>query len=354
MLKSKQKGKPAGKRSGVGSFNAKKMLLPVFIGLGVIIWLFASEFEVESFKHVRFTLRSAGYILLAFVFIFGRDFGLIWRFKTMTDHLISWKQAYYVHILAEFTSAVTPSAVGGSALVAFFLNKEGVSGAKSTTIMVANLFLDELFFVLILPILFLLVPINEVFNSTSVLSGTIGVLFWTVYAILFCWTLFLYLILFYNSSWLKPITKVLFRVPFLRRWLHKIDGFFEQLALASEEIKKKPKKFWLLAFGTTALSWISRFLVVNALFMAFIDVDNHPVIFARQVLLWVVMIVSPTPGGSGLSEYAFKEYYNDIALGVGPILVIVLIWRIISYYLYLILGATVIPQWLNKSFGKQN
>ena len=57
--------------------------------------------------------------------------------------------------------------------------------------------------------------------------------------------------------------------------------------------------------------------------------------FGRQLLLWIVMVASPTPGGSGLSEFAFKEYYNDIALGSGPILIITVIWRIISYYLYL-------------------
>jgi uncharacterized membrane protein YbhN (UPF0104 family) len=59
------------------------------------------------------------------------------------------------------------------------------------------------------------------------------------------------------------------------------------------------------------------------------------------------------PGGSGLSEFAFKEYYNDIALGSGPILVITLIWRMISYYLYLFMGVFVLPKWISKSFPKQ-
>jgi len=67
------------------------------------------------------------------------------------------------------------------------------------------------------------------------------------------------------------------------------------------------------------------------------------------------MIVSPTPGGSGVSEYAFKEYYKDIFTSKysdSAIIFVTLIWRMISYYLYLLLGLLVIPNWIKKSFTK--
>lgn len=50
-------------------------------------------------------------------------------------------------MLCEFTSAATPSAVGGSSLIAVYLHKEGLTGGEGTSIMIANLFLDELFWV---------------------------------------------------------------------------------------------------------------------------------------------------------------------------------------------------------------
>lgn len=335
-------------------FNSKKLILPVIIGLGVIAWLFASEFEVESFKNIHFTWQSYGFIILAFLFIFGRDFGLIWRFKTMTDHQISWYQAFHIHVLSEFTSAVTPSAIGGSGLVVLFLTKEGVSAAKSTTIMIANLLLDELFFILICPVLFLIIPIQDVFNSTSIISTTIETVFWIVYSLICIWALFLFIILFVKPVWISKIVTFLFKIPFLRRWQNKIDIYSKQLSEASVDFRNKSVRFWIVAFIATVLTWSSRFLVVNALFLAFTRASDQLIIFARQVLLWIVMVASPTPGGSGLTEYAFKEYYNDIPLGAGPILVITLIWRIISYYLYLLLGAIFIPRWINKSFGRKN
>jgi hypothetical protein len=67
------------------------------------------------------------------------------------------------------------------------------------------------------------------------------------------------------------------------------------------------------------------------------------------------MVISPTPGGSGVSEYAFKEYYSDMfssKFSNSAIIFVTLIWRIISYYLYLLLGLLVIPNWIKKSFTK--
>jgi len=337
-----------------GPFKLSQVLIPIVIGIIVIGWLFLSEFDPATFKGITFNFNSVGYLVLAFLFMFGRDFGMIWRFRIMANKDLSWLQAFNINILNEFTSAVTPSAVGGSTFVVLFLSKEGITVGRSTAIMISNLFLDELFFIIICPILFLIVPLNELFNATSFVTSTIGVFFWSIYGLLIIWTSILYIGLFRRPDLVAKLFSLLFRLPFLRRWENKIALFSEQMIAASVEISTKSVGFWLKAFSTTALSWSSRFLVVNALFLAFTPINNQLIIFGRQLLLWIVMVVSPTPGGSGISEYAFNAYYNDLPLGSGPILVITLIWRLISYYLYLLLGILIIPNWIKKSFSKNN
>lgn len=332
-------------------FKISKVLIPIGIGIVVIGWLFIREFDFKSFSNVHFTYTSIGFLLLAFLLIFGRDFGMMWRFRTMTDWDLSWKQAFNIQILNEFTSAVTPAAVGGSAMVVLYLNKEGINAGRGAAIMIANLFLDELYFIIICPVIFLLVPLGELFNATSIITATIGVIFWSVYAVLFAWTAILYVGLFLRPDLVAGFFQLVCKLHFLRRFRSKVDLFAVSLVSSSIEIQKKSVWFWVRAFGTTALSWTSRFLLVNALFMAFTPISNHLIIFGRQLLLWVVMIVSPTPGGSGVSEFAFREYFNDLSLGAGPILVIIVIWRVISYYMYLLVGVIVIPRWIKKSFG---
>lgn len=331
-------------------FGLTQLLLPIGIGVVVIGWLFVREFSYGTFTTISFTWSSVAFILLAILFMLGRDLGLIYRFRMLSDKRLTWLQSFNIHILNEFTSAVTPSAVGGSALVVLFLNKEGIGVGRSTAIMITNLFLDELLFVILCPVVFLLVPMAELFNVTSVVAATIGVVFWSVYGVLCIWTTVLFLGLFLRPDLIVSFFNLIFQLPFLRRWHSKIAAFSSSLLNASHEISSQPFLFWLKAFATTSVSWISRFLVVNALFLAFIPINNHLVIFGRQLMLWVVMVVSPTPGASGLTEIAFREYYSDLMLSGSSILLIILLWRVISYYLYLLLGVLIIPKWIRKSF----
>ena len=73
------------------------------------------------------------------------------------------------------------------------------------------------------------------------------------------------------------------------------------------------------------------------------------VIFARQFVIWVVLMVSPSPGGAGLSEWLFSEYYGDLVPTAGMALILAIFWRVITYYLYLLIGAVLVPAWLKKT-----
>jgi Predicted integral membrane protein len=125
-----------------------------------------------------------------------------------------------------------------------------------------------------------------------------------------------------------------------------VEELTDNLVVSSKEISSRPFLFWAKAFCTTALSWSSRYLVANALFLAFSPANNQLLIFARQLILWITMIISPTPGGSGIGEYMFKEYYSDLFQNAGIVLVVTFLWRIISYYVYLLIGICIVPKWI--------
>lgn len=80
-----------------------------------------------TFQWHSFLLAFGRRIATCRTFMFGRDGGLMWRFRFITDRELTWRQAFRVNMLCEFTSAVTPSAVGGSSLIVLFLNKEGIN-----------------------------------------------------------------------------------------------------------------------------------------------------------------------------------------------------------------------------------
>jgi uncharacterized protein (TIRG00374 family) len=60
------------------------------------------------------------------------------------------------------------------------------------------------------------------------------------------------------------------------------------------------------------------------------------------------MRISPTPGGSGVAEYAFGELMSDFSHSALLLAGLALLWRLISYFPYLFIGALLLPKWLKK------
>jgi uncharacterized protein (TIRG00374 family) len=75
---------------------------------------------------------------------------------------------------------------------------------------------------------------------------------------------------------------------------------------------------------------------------------DHTLIFSRHVILWVVLILAITPGGSGIAEAAFKNFYFPFAGAMTGFIAI--LWRMITYYPYIIAGAIFLPRWLKRVF----
>ncbi|MCB0410779.1 MAG: flippase-like domain-containing protein, partial [Flavobacteriales bacterium] len=81
--------------------------------------------------------------------------------------------------------------------------------------------------------------------------------------------------------------------------------------------------------------------------LAFTGVSDHFLIYGRQLVMWVIMLISPTPGGAGIAEFAFNGFLKEfIPIGLAGLLVV--LWRLISYYPYLLIGSFVLPKWMKR------
>ncbi len=327
-----------------------KAVVPALIGVGVVLWLFVDDFNPSAWHSLHFDMRTAGFLLLAVLFVIGRDFGLAWRFRTITDGNLPWRRAFKVDIMCAFTSAITPSAVGGSALAIFYLNREGITVGRATTLTLTTLFLDELFFVVFCPVLVLIIPDGELFGNAAAVPLLQGVeiVFWLVYAGIVVWTAILFTGILARPEWVEKAVVRLFGLRWLRRWKPAAEGMTANMKATSAWVRGRSRRWWLQVFGATTLSWFSRYFVVNALFMAFVPAVSGLLVFGRQFVVWVVLMISPTPGASGVSEWLFTNYYGDLIGDVSAALVIAMIWRILSYYIYLFAGVCLAPSYFRK------
>lgn len=334
-------------------FSIWKIILPTLIGLGVVTYMFSREFNLNDLKQISVTGHTVVWIFIAFCFMLGRDIGFTIRYRFLTEKQLSWKQCIKVTLLAEFGTAITPSSVGGSSMAVIFLAKENIPVGRSTAMVFVTLLLDELFFVVTFPILMIFIPFETLFANNTALGSGVLVLFIVAYIVKMILCTLLIVGLFIKPQVIRWLIIKIFRLPFLRRWHYKAAKAGDDLVVSSRELRGKTCSYWFPLVTATILSWCSRYLVVNAVFMAFFQVHDNLLIFARQFVMWVVMVISPTPGGSGISEFIFKQYLSEFIPLAGVVPLIVLLWRLLTYYNYLFVGALIVPRWVKKSFGKK-
>lgn len=359
-----------GKRDSDGLGGSLKQIsgrwrvwLAVGIGLGAVIFLFWRDFNPGALEYVQWGPRALVWLPVALLLMAGRDIGYIWRIRILSDGRLSLRQAFRTIMLWEFTSAVTPSAIGGTSVAILFVHNEGLTWGWSSAVVLATSFLDELYFLLMFPILVLMLGSDALFGIAGDHESVRTVLMWTAiggYAVKTAYVVVLSYGFFVNPRGLKWLLLKIFKLPLLRRWRHAAYAAGSELVVCSKELKTRGFRYWGKAFLATFLSWTSRYWVANAIILAFFSVGGvwtHFQIFARQLVMWIMMLLMPTPGGSGFSEYVFTRYLGEFfpvdAAAVGSVAVLLaLLWRMATYYPYLIAGAIVVPGWLRKSFGK--
>ncbi|MDR1887475.1 MAG: flippase-like domain-containing protein [Prevotellaceae bacterium] len=341
----------------IGRVKSWKIFLPVLIGLLSVAYLFIKEFDPSAFDEIDFTWLSVFWLLMAVVCIVGRDFGYIVRIKALSENQLTWRQSFRVIMLWEFTSAVTPSSIGGTSVALMYVHKEGIGIGKSSAMVMMTSLLDEMYFVLMFPVLLLAAGASRLFDIDDSPGWTHG-MFWlamTGYILKLAWVAALAYGMFVNPKGLGKLIFTIFKLPFLKRWKRGAVKALREIELSSTELKSRKKSFWITAFLTTFVSWTSRYCIVNCLFLAFFAVDDHFLIFARQLVMWIAMLLSPTPGGSGIAEIMFGVYLGEFIPLAGFAVAVALLWRLVTYYPYLIVGALMVPKWISDKFiGKQN
>lgn len=337
-------------------FHFKRIIIPIIIGIGVAAFLISQNFNMQVFKDIHWTWHTNFWLFTAVVLMAVRHLAYMYRIRLLTDKQLSWRRSYQVIMLWEFASSITPSVVGGSAVALYIVNKEGINMGRTTAVVLITSLLDELFYILLAPIVILIVGYHNVFFQNTGFAffnaemGMFGVFVAGYLFIILLQSIIIYGI-FINPRGVKWLLIRLSKLPFLKKWRKNAVVTGDQIIATSKELKGKSFLFWARAFLATVFSWTARFWVVNVMILGFVAVHDHLLIYARQLVMWVILLISPTPGGSGVAEYIFTDFLGEfIPAGLSP--AFALLWRLISFYPYIILGAIVLPGWIRRVYQK--
>ena len=339
------------------SIKFSRILIPTLLGISVVGFLFWRNFsknktDLESIvwdSHVLF------WVSLSFCLLVIRHLAYATRLHILSEKQFNWKKCIELIFIWEFSSAISPTSVGGSAVSLVVLAQEKLSTAKTTTIVLYSAILDTIFFIGTLPILYLLIGptiIRPYLESISDLDGW-GYTFIGTYALMLTYGSLFFYGLFINPDLIRRFLRWMSSIRLFKKWRKNIEALGEDIIVASKETKRQPLKFHISAFLATATAWSCRFLLLNCLIIAFVptlDTDfwTQFALYSRLETMFVIIAFSPTPGAAGFAELVFWGFVNDYVSMEGLALIIATIWRLFTYYLYLFAGVIVIPIWIRK------
>ncbi|MCH2021313.1 MAG: flippase-like domain-containing protein [Saprospiraceae bacterium] len=368
----------------LNSISPFRIFLAAIIGLGVVIYMFVQDFNAQEFGKIDFSQHVFFWIGMAFFFMCFRHFCYMVRLRIITDGFFSWKKSFELVMMWEFSSAVTPTSVGGAAVAMFAIAQEKLAAGKTAMIVLYTVIVDTFSFLSALLIFFLIFgPIMIQPQSDTLVhlltNSEWGIAFVTAYTIMLLYGGAFFYGVIINATKLENLLLWFCKLPFLRRFREKAIKITDDMDLASHELRAQKWPFHLGTYLCTMLAWASRFMVLNCLIIGFVAFSPNPeiqahynnfmdgqlnlsafgeqvFIYARQQAMYVIMAVMPSPGGAGVAEYAFQTFHFDYiptkATGIaaaGTLMVIMAtLWRGFTYYIYLFIGAIVVPNWINK------
>ena len=342
------------------SLRASRMILPIVLGLGVVGYLLWRQLQAnpDGFAKIDWSLTTFAWIFAAFVLLILRHLAFSFRMLILSQGHFSFRKCVELIFIIEFSNSVTPTTVGGSAVSLFVMTQERLSAARTATIVLYKVVIDTIFFVGTLPLLYLIVGPSMV--RPNMLDfwdiDWRARLFYFAYLGMATYGLFFFYGLFINPNLIKRLLIFFTSLPVLKRWREKAEKLGDEIVLASVEMKNMGKRQHFYCFLMTLTAWTCKFFLISCLIYG---ISAAPMgwwrelqLYSRLESMFVIMALSPSPGGAGFAEATFYPFLMDFVPDKGVAIVIALIWRLMSYYLYLAAGAVIVPSWIRRVFMK--
>lgn len=332
-------------------FTGKRIIIPILIGIATAAYFFLQDFDVDAYQSINWTVTTSFWLLAAVLLIFSRLLFYAYRLVVLSNYELSWRRAIQVVVLWEFSSAISPGIVGGTAAALLLLAREkNINTGKGTAIVLATSFLDVLFYVVAVPVMAIWITRAEVIpNSIGYLTESVVWNYFTViYFVFLGWAILLGFGLFFKPKGIAQFVLLFTKLPFLSRFTDKVAAWGDNLILAAQAFRKESFIHWVKAFGGTSLAWISRFALVNCLIIALGNGTAVAEIFGKQLVMWAALMIPATPGAAGMAEWLFSGFMSDYFANSQITNTTALLWRLLSYWPYLFAGVFVFPIWYSR------
>ncbi len=241
-----------------------------------------------------------------------------------------------------YFSAITPSASGGQPASAFFMMKNGISGAKTSVILLINLIFYTLG-ILVLGLFTLCFRFSFFLHFGNVSKALIIFGFFALSGLAF-----LFYLLLKKPDMIRIIGEKLLVIPkklhLIRNtnvYRRKIEKTIKDYDSCSHMMLGKSRVLWKV-FLWNVLQRFSQFVVSFFVFLAMgKSVKDAVDVISVQCLVTIGSNCIPVPGGMGVADYLMLDGFRQV-LSKAEIVNFELICRGITFYGSVVLGLLIV------------
>ncbi len=330
----------------------KKILNFVFflINIGVVIAILVNQLTTQEVMPIS-TLFTSG-LNLWFILLTLVVFGLYMvcgaaRINTLVKHSTGRSRpflSYKTVAIGRHYDVITPMATGGQPFQIMYLKNRGLSASAAISVPMGNYVLSQIASIIMCAIVLILATTTNVIGGVTVVS----VAFYVGFSLNF---LLSFVIIFLSIS--KSVGKKLvgWTLKFLRK-IKIVKNYEKQynkvLKVVSDyqaTIQNYAKSKWTFVYllFISLIQFILTFIIPFTITCAFLGwrPDLFLEIFIMGVMVDVAASFIPLPGGTGVSELSFTALFGQFFKD-GTLFWALIIWRIMSYYIFMIQGVGII------------
>jgi hypothetical protein len=145
---------------------------------------YIKETFTDALSAINWNSKTFLWLGVALLFMVGRDFFYMLRIRLLTNKELTWKSSFSVIMLWEFASALSPGVVGGAAVAMFILKREKIALGRSTAIVLITTLFYNLFYIILIPFVFLFIGQADLFPRETTGSLTVQYVFWIGFSVI--------------------------------------------------------------------------------------------------------------------------------------------------------------------------
>lgn len=321
--------------------NMKKNTILLLVITIVILVLLLRN----NFNEIINTLSSMNiiFIIIAIIFYFlSVFFKSIANYITINDkNKVSIRESFKHNIIIQFFNGITPFSTGGQPMEIYMLTEHNISVMEATNLSIQSFIFYQIALVLFGLIAVIYNFIFKIFPQSPVLRKFVllGFLINTLVAIIL-------ILLIISEKVTRKIAKDIIKFLSDLKIIKDKDKIEKSVYTKLDEFHKsavtirKRKGLFTKAIILNILSLACLYIIPLFIVYSIGDYTSLNIMDSVVSSAYVLLIGSfvPIPGASGGIEFGFLQFYGNF-LDKPVISGVLIVWRFITYYLGIILGA---------------